>query len=72
MSGITPARLFGFEVFESVTAIARAGLRIELLREHPVCDFEHLRGMHRDEDGYWRLGEAMPRVPHTYSLVATR
>lgn len=46
-----------------VTSIARAGLRLERLQEHP--------------DGYWPKYRAMPqevaaRLPHTFSLLARK
>jgi SAM-dependent methyltransferase len=56
---------------EIVTAIASAGLRIEFLHEFPCCDFDFLHDMRRDDEGWWWLDHA-PRVPHTYSLKATR
>jgi len=57
---------------EIVTALASAGLRIEFLHELPCCDYEYLRNMRRDEHGWWWLPDDMFRIPHTYSLKATR
>ena len=57
---------------EIVTALATAGLRIEFLHELPCCDYEYLRNMHRDEHGWWWLADDMFRIPHTYSIKATR
>jgi hypothetical protein len=57
---------------EIVTALATAGLRIERLHEFPCCDYEYLRNMRRDEHGWWWLPDDMFRIPHTYSIKATR
>jgi SAM-dependent methyltransferase len=57
---------------EIVTALTTAGLRIEFLHEFPCCDYEYLENMHRDEHGWWWLNDGMFRIPHTYSIKATR
>lgn len=57
---------------EIVTSLARAGLRIEFLHELPCCDYEYLKNMSRDESGWWWLDNTMIRIPHTYSIKATR
>jgi hypothetical protein len=43
-----------------------------LLHEFPYCDGEYLRGVRRDGDGWWRLADDGLRVPHSYSIKATR
>jgi hypothetical protein len=55
-----------------VTALAGAGLRIEFLHEFPFCDGPYLRNMRQDEDGWWWLTDERIRIPHTFSLKATR
>jgi hypothetical protein len=68
---VTPAYKWSHGLGEIVTAIARAGLRIELLHEFACCDYEYLRNMRRADDGWWWLADETLRVPHTYSLKAT-
>ena len=48
---------------EVVTAVAGAGLRVEVLEEHPEPFWERFPNMGADELG---------RLPHSYSLVARR
>jgi SAM-dependent methyltransferase len=55
-----------------VTALAGAGLRIEFLHEFPVCEGEYLSNMCQDGDGWWRLADGHLRIPHSYSIKATR
>lgn len=57
---------------EIVTAIARAGLRIEFLHEFACCDGEYFQNMRRDDQRWWWLVDEKIRIPHTYSIKATR
>ncbi|MGW0465357.1 class I SAM-dependent methyltransferase [Streptomyces sp. NPDC003027] len=59
-------------VGEVVTAIARAGLRIEFLHEHDVSLIPRFGTLRRREDGYYRFPADRPRVPLMYSLRASR
>ncbi|MFI8290601.1 class I SAM-dependent methyltransferase [Streptomyces sp. ms191] len=59
-------------VGEVVTAIARAGLRIEFLHEHDVSLFSRYETLRRHEDGYYRFPADRPRIPLMYSLKASR
>ncbi|MEU3609470.1 class I SAM-dependent methyltransferase [Streptomyces sp. NPDC035033] len=59
-------------VGEVVTALARAGLRIEFLHEHDVTLFPRYEALERHEDGYHRFPAGRPRVPLMYSLKASR
>jgi SAM-dependent methyltransferase len=59
-----------FTVGDVVTALAKAGLRIEYLHEFPLCCFRGRPDMFRDKDGWWRLeGD---KVPLTFSIKATK
>lgn len=54
-----------------VTALARAGLRIEFLHEHDFSLFQQFEGLRRDPDGGFRYdGEG--RLPLLYSIKARR
>ena len=58
---------------EIVTALIDAGLRIELLVEHPSVPWEALPNqMHLREDGEWVRNESPNSVPLTYTLRATK
>ncbi|MFG2867823.1 class I SAM-dependent methyltransferase [Streptomyces sp. NPDC048338] len=59
-------------VGEVVTAIARAGLRIEFLHEHDVSLYSRYETLRRHEDGYYRFPADRPRIPLMYSLKASR
>ncbi|RZQ65854.1 SAM-dependent methyltransferase [Amycolatopsis suaedae] len=56
---------------EVVTALARAGLRIEFLHEHPFSLFERFPGLERGESGEYRFPAGRPRVPLLYSIRAS-
>ena len=55
-----------------VTALAGAGLRIEFLHEHPFAHYPFLPDMERGDDGYYRRADTAIRIPHLYSIKATR
>lgn len=59
-------------VGEVVTAVARAGLRIEFLHEHDVSLFSRYETLQRQQDGYYRFPAGRPRIPLMYSLKASR
>ena len=60
-------------VGDVVTALADAGLRIELLREHDVTLWPRWPFLvHHPEDRTWRLPAGTPRIPLLYSLRARR
>lgn len=56
---------------EIVTALCRAGLRVEFLHEHPWAVFEWFEGMTADDEGRWWLSEEID-IPLTFSLKATK
>jgi SAM-dependent methyltransferase len=68
----SPSYEWSHSLGEIVTALATAGLRIEFLHEFPCCDYEYLQNMRRDDDGWWWLQDDKVRMPHTYSIKATR
>ncbi|MCX2182203.1 class I SAM-dependent methyltransferase [Streptomyces sp. SKN60] len=57
---------------EVVTAIAKAGLRIEFLHEHDVTLFERYGTLRRHDDGYYRFPADRPRIPLMYSIKASK
>ncbi|MFC7795011.1 class I SAM-dependent methyltransferase [Streptomyces cinereoruber] len=59
-------------VGEVVTALARAGLRIDFLHEHDVSPVPRYGVLQRHEDGCYRFPADRPRVPLTYSVKASR
>ncbi|WP_329622600.1 class I SAM-dependent methyltransferase [Streptomyces sp. NBC_01255] len=59
-------------VGDVVTAIARAGLRIESLREHDASLYPRYGALQRHEDGFYRFPADRPRIPLMYSIKATR
>ena len=59
-------------VGDVVTALASAGLRVEVLRESAALPWPRFAGMVRGEDGWFRLPDSMPRIPLLYALLARR
>lgn len=57
---------------ETIGAILRAGLQIELFEEHPFCAYRARPGMVRSDDGYWRLPENVISLPLMFSLRARK
>ena len=55
-----------------VSALAGAGLTIELLRESPTLPWPRWSGMVREPDGWFRLPDDMPRIPLLYALSARK
>jgi 2-polyprenyl-3-methyl-5-hydroxy-6-metoxy-1,4-benzoquinol methylase len=53
---------------EIVTAVADAGLRIELLHEHPILVWQNSPDMVQGDDGMWRAPD--DRIPQSFSLRA--
>ncbi|MGW5419554.1 class I SAM-dependent methyltransferase [Streptomyces sp. NPDC003943] len=59
-------------VGEVVTALAKAGLRIEFLHEHDMTLFPRFESLARQEDGYYRFAADRPRIPLMYSIKASK
>lgn len=57
---------------EILTALARAGLRLEFVHEHDFELFARFESLHRQPDGTWRFPPGRPRLPMLYSLRASR
>ncbi|MEV8627155.1 class I SAM-dependent methyltransferase [Streptomyces sp. NPDC051079] len=55
-----------------VTALAKAGLRIEFLHEHDVTLVPRFGTLAQHEDGYYRFAADRPRIPLMYSIKATK
>jgi len=60
-------------ISEVVSVVLDEGLRLELLRERDDYTlFPRYPSLIRGDDGRYRLPEAFPRIPLTYSLMARR
>ncbi|MER8047651.1 methyltransferase domain-containing protein [Streptomyces sp. NPDC094032] len=59
-------------VGEVVTALAKAGLRIEFLHEHDVTLIPRFESLAQHEDGYYRFAADRPRIPLMYSIKASK
>lgn len=57
---------------ETVTALIRHGLRLEWLAEHEWTTFQRFPWLARGGDDRWLIPDDMPRVPLTFSLLASR
>lgn len=57
---------------EVVTALVRAGIRIERLRESDELPWPRWPGMEQVAPGWWRLPGDAPRTPLFYALLGTR
>jgi len=57
---------------EIIGALLNAGLRLDWLREFPLCPYQRLAGMVDNGDGYWRFPEGTPALPLLFSLRATK
>lgn len=55
-----------------VSALTRAGLRIEYLHENPFTVYRQFPFLERREDTHWYLPEGMLRVPLLFSLRASK
>ena len=55
-----------------VTALARAGLRIEFLHEHATTVFQRYPVLERTGTGDYRFPAGHPRVPLVYSIRAVK
>ncbi len=64
---------FAHPIGEVVSALAGAGLRIELLREHDQCSSRRWPFLERvpGPRAMYRLPASMPRLPLDYSVLAT-
>ncbi len=58
---------------EIVTALLDVGMELTMLVEHDSVPWEALPGrMQRTADGEWRLADRPWRIPHSYTLRATK
>ncbi|TDV45450.1 methyltransferase family protein [Actinophytocola oryzae] len=55
-----------------VTALAAAGLTIEVLREDGALPWPRFGDMARGEDGWFRFPDSSPRIPLLYAIRARR
>jgi SAM-dependent methyltransferase len=59
-------------VGEIVTALVRYGLRLEWLVEHDWTDWPRFPWLVETADGRWALPQGTPRLPLSFSLLASR
>lgn len=59
-------------VGETVTALIRHGLRLEWLFEHDWTLWPRFPWLLRDDQGHWTTPDSTPRMPLSFSLLATR
>jgi SAM-dependent methyltransferase len=57
---------------ETVTAVIRKGLRIDSLEEHDWTVWPRFPWLVPEADGRWRTPPGHPRVPLSFTLLATR
>jgi SAM-dependent methyltransferase len=68
----TPTIEWAHGIGDVVSAVARAGLRVDFLHEHPFLPWARWPWLERDGDGTFRFPSDRPALPLTYSLRATR
>jgi SAM-dependent methyltransferase len=59
-------------IAEIVSAIARAGLRIQFLHEFNKCPFQLFPFFKKKDDGYWYYDHPEIQLPLVFSLMATK
>lgn len=57
---------------EVVTALSRAGLAIDYLREHEVVPWKAIPALVKKDRYFWELPESLPRIPLSFSLRAAK
>jgi SAM-dependent methyltransferase len=57
---------------ETVSALTKAGLRLEWLAEHDWTLFQHFPWLVQDVDGRWGIPPGAPRLPLSFSLLAAK
>lgn len=59
-------------VGDVISALAGAGLRIDRLVEHPSTTYKLHESLVWGDDGRWTFAPGRPRIPLTFSVLATR
>jgi SAM-dependent methyltransferase len=72
VTGSETGYLWSYGLGEVVTALVNAGLRIELLREHPVTWWQRFSALTQDAEGWWRWPTAENTLPLLFSLRARK
>jgi SAM-dependent methyltransferase len=57
---------------ETVTALIRHGLRIDLIDEHDWNVWQRFPSLVQGDDGLWHWPAGAPRLPQTFTLLASR
>ena len=55
-----------------INALITSGLTIQHIGEYPLCAWQMLPFLKRDDDGWWRLPEEYPQLPLLFSIQATK
>ena len=58
--------------YSSVVEVLELDEYIEALEEHPVCAWQALPFMVKDEEGFWRLPDGEESIPLVFTLKATK
>lgn len=70
----TPAQgklaLWSYSIGDVLTALLRAGLRVESFREHPMAHYRRYHVLEQGEDGYWHWPAGSCDLPLLFSLRA--
>lgn len=56
---------------ETVTALIKAGLRIDFVHEHRFAEYQHFPSLIKSVDGRWRFPKHDDRVPLMFSIRAS-
>lgn len=64
--------IWRYSLGEVVTALARAGLRIERLEEYPLAHYQQFPCLVQGEDGWWRWPTPENTLPMLFALAATK
>ena len=53
----------------SLQSLTDSGLVLRQFREYPFSFYEHMQGLEKGADGYWRLPKGQPERPFLFSLL---
>jgi hypothetical protein len=67
-----PVYIWRYSLGEVVTALIRAELRIEDLREFPLARYQQFPSLIRGGDGWWRWPSPENTLPMLFSVTATK
>ncbi|GGZ34766.1 methyltransferase [Streptomyces inusitatus] len=71
VEGATDCYEWMYGLDDVINALIGAGLGVERLREYGELPWPRWPEMERTENGWWRLPEGSPRIPHLFALLTT-